>query len=188
VLIMDLHDVPTGAAGRKARERVLDPSNIVPLPTAARTRVRQPSGGASGAYRKANPWPGQWHEPVPRDDAGALAFARVLAEKEVARACYELTTAQCHLVRLLDMPAAEQAAQREAHWEAFDAMREATERLAATPAVDRRTLERKAQAIGRIWLRAEGEWYDGLRAAMARDAARLSLPNPAPTAPAERPH
>jgi hypothetical protein len=62
---------------------------------------------------------------------------------------------------------------------AFDDHRAAIERLAATPAPDPRKLLTKAEAIGGTWLGAEGEWYDTLRASIARDAERLGVPAPA---------
>ncbi len=160
--------------------------NVVALPGAARERVRQPTGGASASYRRAHPWPGLWHEPVPPDDGPAHAFASALTEVAAARAFADWTGAQSRLAHLCEAPAAQQAEVRAAHWEAFAGFRLAVELLARTPAPDRCALARKVETIGRRWLQAEGNWYDTLRAGVQRDRERLGVINPVPTVPKRR--
>lgn len=68
-----------------------------------------------------------------------------------------------------------------------DRYRAAVEQLASTPAHDRQSLVRKCAAIGRVWLRADGPWFDKLRDGVARDVERLGTRWPA-AMPARRPN
>ncbi|HIQ19297.1 MAG TPA: hypothetical protein EYH41_15170 [Novosphingobium capsulatum] len=154
--------------------------NVVALPGAAAHRVRQPRGGATVAYRKAHPWPGQWYEPTEPVDLAALAFTAAYCAAKVANARWKLAEAVANEAHHLGDASAHESA-RAAYWRDFVAMRAAIERLAATPAPDSRKLTAKANAIGGIWLGAEGAWYDGLRASIERDAVRLGVTNPAPS-------
>lgn len=56
------------------------------------------------------------------------------------------------------------------HWERY---RDGIQVLAATPARTQRHLKQKRELIGRLWLGAEGEWYDQLRAGIAADVEWL---------------
>ena len=56
------------------------------------------------------------------------------------------------------------------HWERY---RDGIQVLAATPARTERHLKQKRELIGRLWLGAEGEWYDQLRAGIAADVEWL---------------
>lgn len=100
------------------------------------------------------------------------AFVLAHCAAEVAAAAYRLSDALCWQAKALGDPDAIERA-REEHWRLFDAWREAIDRLAATPAQSKRQLEMKRRSIGRVWLTAEGERYDQLRAGVASDEARL---------------
>lgn len=149
-------------------------SNVVGLPTAAAAPVRQPRGGAAGAYRKANPWPGLSQPPRfgPRE-----AFELARHELEIARARHDLASTIARREWQF-APREEAQLARDEAWRLFDAWLAATAALAETPAIDAAQLRRKVEAIGPIWLKAEGERFDSYRAAIARDAERLGLKNP----------
>lgn len=51
----------------------------------------------------------------------------------------------------------------------FEEFRAATLALAETPAVDRAQMRMKQSGIGRLWLRAEGPFYDRLRSGVRAD-------------------
>jgi hypothetical protein len=114
-------------------------------------------------------------------DEGALDRARTfaLAEAEAARGLSDWTDAQSTLARLAEAPAEVRDARREACRDAFEAYQDSIARLAQVPAPGARALAYKVEAIGRIWLGAEGVWYEALRAGVARDADRLAVPVPA---------
>jgi len=61
---------------------------------------------------------------------------------------------------------------------AFQAWRQAVMDLARQPARTREHLRRKKEIIGRIWLNAEGDWYDQLRACVAADEDWLEANRP----------
>ena len=56
----------------------------------------------------------------------------------------------------------------------WDGYRELVQILARRPARSASQAERKRRFIGRVWLSAEGEWYDQLRAGVAADDAWLA--------------
>lgn len=68
----------------------------------------------------------------------------------------------------------EDAVDRFVQDEAWERYRQAVVDMANTPVFTQADLRRKRAAIGTVWLRAEGEWYDQLRAAVAADEARLT--------------
>jgi hypothetical protein len=112
-------------------------------------------------------------------ELAAAPLALAMANVDVAHATSELFTAQIRRVRLLQGDAAATAMYREAerHWTAF---RMATEVLARTPARTREQLRMKVGRIGKVWLTAEGRWYDSLRAGVAVDEAWIAANLPAP--------
>lgn len=149
-------------------------SNVVALPRSAAGRIHQPQGGAAGAYRKANPWPGSAQ---PQMQAGRDAFDWARHELEIARARYQLASAVAG--RGIQFgPSNLAQAYRDEAWAHFEAWRAAALALAETPAIDRHQLRAKIAAIGRIWLSAEGQPYASYRAAIERDAARLGVESP----------
>lgn len=56
----------------------------------------------------------------------------------------------------------------------FEEMRLAVFKLAITPATNRQELAYKKSLIGRMWLKAEGEFYDALRAGVEIDELRFA--------------
>lgn len=150
-------------------------ADVVALPSAAPAPVRQPSGRAAGAYRKANPWPGNGRPPVP---GPREAFRLARYEAEIAECRYRLSGAIAGREWEFGQPGDGQRA-REEHWHLFDAYLAAMAALAETPAIDAAQLRSKVATIGRTWLTAEGEArFDSYRAAIARDAERLGVKNP----------
>lgn len=123
-----------------------------------------------GAYRAQGnviPFPIRNAAPDP-----SRAFVLAHCAAEVAAAAYRLSDALCWQAKVLGDPAAIEQA-REAHWRQFDTWVDAIDQLAELPAQTAQQLDMKRRAIGRVWLKAEGERYDRLRAGVARDEARL---------------
>jgi hypothetical protein len=58
---------------------------------------------------------------------------------------------------------------------AFGRMVETVERIVTLPAMNAAQLRQKKDAIGKVWLRAEGARYDAYRQSVAADAARLGV-------------
>lgn len=160
---------PPKRTGNAARH-----SNVVPLPSAAPCPVRQPGQRAAGSYRKGNPWPGNDRAPVP---GRREAFELARFEAEIAAHRFQLSGAIARRDREFASPEQWERSSDE-HWQLFDAYVEATAVLAETPPVSADQLRGKVSTIGRVWLRAVGERYDGYRAAIARDAERLGVKNP----------
>lgn len=104
----------------------------------------------------------------------ARAFMAAYYASCVARAEYELTAALCQQAQFLDNAAAIEV-ERSRHWRAFDRIVESVDLMAALPAQSRQQYDLKRRAIGPVWLKAEGERYDRLRAGLAADAARLGI-------------
>lgn len=96
-----------------------------------------------------------------------------LAEVEIARA--EREAFHARIIRT-DLLRGHEAA-KEMYPEnerIFGRYRQAMLDMANTPVFTRRDLDRKKAAIGRVWLGAEGPWYDQLRAAVAADEWQLT--------------
>lgn len=112
--------------------------------------------------------------PVPhRQPDARRAFRLAYCRHEVALCEYRLAEARRCLAQELgeDGEAAERG--RRALWQAFDHYRDAARVLAWTPAPDKLALDSKRRAIGGVWLKAEGEFFDDLRAGLAADQRRL---------------
>jgi hypothetical protein len=89
--------------------------HVVALPGAATAPVRQPRGGAIGAYRKAHPWPGTWNEqPARAADPAREAFSLAYHAAMVTRARWKLVDASRGWARVSHAPEAEQRALRHA--------------------------------------------------------------------------
>lgn len=102
------------------------------------------------------------------------AFAIAYYRAQITKAEYDLICAQSGLAQL----AGEDTAKgrfRTARDGALDRYMQATLDLAVTPATSRQQAETKRLAIGRVWLKAEGAFYDALRAGVAADRERLGL-------------
>lgn len=99
-------------------------------------------------------------------------FAVRLQDVEIARAERDLHEAKRWRTRILYG----QDAMREMDSDGerlFERYRQAMLDMATMPVFTRADLRRKKSAIGTVWLRAEGQWYDQLRAAVAADEERL---------------
>lgn len=131
--------------------------------------MAEKSLGADCAPCNVIPFPVTYRAPDPRRD-----FLRACIAVEAARARYDLSFALCDLARM-DGDEAEREAARADHLRAFDELQAATDALATVPAPSRPFLDRKRRAIGRIWLTAEGDRYDRLRAGIAADEAALGV-------------
>lgn len=112
--------------------------------------------------------------PVPhRQPDARRAFRLAYCRHAVAECEYRLAEAERALAQALgeDREAAERG--RRAFWQMHDRYREAALAFAWTPAPDKRALDSKRRAIGGVWLKAEGEFFDDLRAGLAADQRRL---------------
>lgn len=107
-----------------------------------------------------------------------------VAEAEIAKAEHALGRAHINRISVLEGDANwwDSPTQRplvEENNRRWDHYRVAVMIVADTPARTVHQLERKRRLIGNIWLKAEGEWYDRLRAGVARDEAWLAVNAPA---------
>lgn len=101
-------------------------------------------------------------------------FRRTYLNARIARASRELIEAQWALVHHEKGKEAGELMGDERD-EAFQLMRRAVVTLAVTPAMNRNQLSCKLSAIGSVWLKAEGRFYDMLRLAVAKDEIRLGV-------------
>lgn len=102
------------------------------------------------------------------------AFMAAYHDCRIAKAEYELAGALTAQAYFLDLPGRSEWALSNSR-RMFDQLVEVTDRIAALPAQSRIQYKLKRHAIGPIWLKAEGERYDRLRAGLAADAARLGI-------------
>lgn len=123
--------------------------------------------GAHCAQGNVIPFPIRNAAPDP-----SRAFLLAYHEAVVAKAQYELSWRLSDQARTLgDDDLLE--VRKEQTQQAWEVMKAATIRLSDVPAQSVRQLELKRSAIGRTWLKAEGWFYDGLRAGVERDEVRL---------------
>jgi hypothetical protein len=101
-------------------------------------------------------------------------FELRLIEVDIARGerdAYEAKWRRAYVLNGEDAAAADKAyPECERH---FERLRRAISDLARTPAVTLLDLKSKRRAIGPAWLKAEGRWYDDLRASIATDEKRI---------------
>lgn len=102
------------------------------------------------------------------------AFMAAYHECNIARAQYELAHALTAEAYFLDLPGRPEWALSNSQ-RAFDQLVQAVDLLATLPAQSRIQYRLKRKMIGPVWLKAEGERYDILRAGLAADAARLGI-------------
>lgn len=100
-------------------------------------------------------------------------FKLRVVEADIARAEREAFHARIMRTRLLCGREAAEAMYPENH-RCFERYHQAVMDMANTPATTRREVETKRAAIGGVWMKAEGAWYDRLRAGVAADEARLA--------------
>jgi len=124
-------------------------------------------------------WAMEWRLPCNslRLIAGTLDqrrdFRLRVIEADIARAEREAFDAKVRRTRLLYGDEAAREMYPETH-RLFDRYRQAVVDLANTPTTTKRDIETKRRGIGGVWLKAEGAWYDQLRAAVAADEAHLA--------------
>jgi hypothetical protein len=101
-------------------------------------------------------------------------------EAELARAAHDLESKRIERIGLLNnegywwtsptlRPLVEENNRR---WDAYRGLILA---LAETPVYSVADLRQKRRIIGKVWLTAEGEWYDRVRNGVASDEARLEI-------------
>ncbi len=100
-------------------------------------------------------------------------FQLRVCDVDIARAESELWHAKIARTRILHGKEAAEAMYPE-NERAFERYRQAVVDMANAPVFTRADLRRKRSAVGEVWLRAEGAWYDQLRAAVDADEERLS--------------
>lgn len=123
--------------------------------------------GAPCAQGNVIPFPIRNAAPDP-----SRTFLFAFNDTMTAKAEFELSGYHCDRARLLGDEAALEDMQR-LHWHIWERWRQAAVRLAGVPAQSLRQLDMKRRAIGRAWLDGEGWFYDGLKAGVAADEARL---------------
>jgi hypothetical protein len=96
-----------------------------------------------------------------------------LADLELAEAERAVFAAKISRTRILEGDEAANAMYPE-NDELFERYRARMLDMANTRVHTRADLRRKRSAIGEVWLRAAGPWYDQLRAAVAADETRLA--------------
>ncbi len=103
-------------------------------------------------------------------------FVLALALTRQTKAEYEFLAASNHVEHLMHGTPLENGYPEIHHiWGVY---RSQIAALAEIPAHNARELRMKKSAIGDIWLKTEGVWYDNLRAAVARDESRLGSKKP----------
>lgn len=100
-------------------------------------------------------------------------FRLRLAEAELTRAEYEVHSAKVSRTRVLHGKEAAEEMFDEGH-RLLARRWQAVVDLANSPVFTASDLRLKRASIGTVWLRAEGERYEPLRAAVAADEARLN--------------
>lgn len=123
-----------------------------------------PSGGA-----------GQVHYLPINTESPGIRFKRAYHEACIARAEYELQYAR--YLAWVDLDKAPEQNHRSGPYSPetlFEKMRLAVFKLAVTPATNKRQLASKKRVIGKVWLKAEGEVFDALRAGVEIDELRFS--------------
>lgn len=124
--------------------------------------------GAESAPSNVIPFPVRKPEPSPWE-----SFHRAHCEFEVARAERELAWARSSLARWNGENTAG-GQWRDATDATLEAMKVALLKFLAQPCPKKCHLVLKRRAIGPSWMKAEGEFYDALRAMLAADEARLA--------------
>ncbi len=101
------------------------------------------------------------------------AFARAYHAAMIARAEREFIEARWSADHFLS-PVGHYSPLWEQREVAFNAMLEAIINVALTPAVNKAQIAMKKRAIGKVWLRAEGDMYDQFRERVALDEAHIT--------------
>ena len=96
-------------------------------------------------------------------------------EVKLARAEQMAAGARCDRLRVLHGSRSDPVKVARAEYnQTFERYREQSLDLARSPARTRRHLEQKKALLGKVWLTAEGPWYDRLRAGVVADEAWLA--------------
>lgn len=101
------------------------------------------------------------------------AFARAYHAAVIAKAERDLIEARWLAEHMLS-PLGHYSPLWEQREPAFEAMQQAIINLALTPARDKQQLRLKKSAIGNVWLKAEGKFYDQLRERIALDEVHVA--------------
>lgn len=102
-----------------------------------------------------------------------LDFRLRFAEAQIAKARWQLHEAEIERIRVLEGNDEAKNHFAENH-RLLDIYRVRIMDLATTTAPTKGELAMKRRAIGQVWLRAEGDWYARLRAAIDRDMKQLN--------------